>query len=82
MISNTDLMRLANTLEGTCDSVERVAEKLEINIEGLDIEDELLNVSCERCEACGYWAVQDCEPGQYGEPLCSSCYEAVENEDD
>jgi formylmethanofuran dehydrogenase subunit E len=76
---------MAEKLEGTCNSpeyiLERTIEDHPCEFEEVtDWKDVLLEVSCERCSECGYWAIQDCDEDSNGNPVCSSCWEDEEDD--
>lgn len=57
-LSSGDLQRLAEELQGTADSIETALERLDIDADDVsvdDIEDQLLEVSLERCQGCDWW---------------------------
>ena len=50
-----DLRKIAEELEGTCDIIPSVLEKLDIEADTSDVESDLLDFNLERCPCCGWW---------------------------
>lgn len=74
-----DRERLGNRLLGTCESLDSAIEYLELD-ESVDWEDELLTISVETCQGCGWWMNSwDLEEDHVGNFLCDQCHE---DEDD
>lgn len=51
---NIALKKLANSLEGTCDTLDRHVEKLDLEKCNFD-EGDLLEFNIEPCSGCGWW---------------------------
>ena len=69
---------IAEAVQGTCDSLEAVCERLEIPIGDVnELESALVDVNTERCTGCGWWS-ESCELSglgdtDLGEGLCQDC---------
>lgn len=77
MISDEDLERLKERLEGTCESLSTALRCLEIEADIAVVKDRLLDGdSTEKCGCCGWWlrgtGAYDFNE-KYGGPLCYSC---------
>ena len=82
MISRDDLERVAAVLEGTCKNVEDVLEALGIEADPDDVEDQLLEISIERCPYCAWW-MESCEMVNDDNEVvgCDQCREPEEDDD-
>ena len=55
MITDEQIHEIADTLNGTCNSIESVLERLALELDVSDVEDRLLDVNLERCPDCEWW---------------------------
>jgi hypothetical protein len=73
-LGDDDLARVATAVLGTASSLDDVVERLELDVDVDTVEDQLVDVSVERCDGCGWW----CESSELVDDTdevvgCESC---------
>ncbi len=54
-MKDEELQRIALSMIGTCDSVEQVIARMDLEINTEELEEALSNANVEQCELCNWW---------------------------
>lgn len=77
-LNHEDLQELADYLRGTAYSIQEGLDACGIDGFDDDIEEQLLEVDCERCQVCDWW-YECCELASDDEDECGICEDCREN---
>jgi len=83
-LTDEKLTELAEYIEGTASSIEAGLESIGLiaaDYDATDVEAQLLEEDCERCELCGWW-YESCELAKDDDQLgyCDDCRDSSDDE--
>lgn len=83
-ISDELINKISDYIEGTCKSLFEVIEHFELDVDDIELEDRLLDVSTECCVVCNWWGESsDMEfDDNLNGGVCSSCHKDEGDDDE
>lgn len=73
-LTEDQMEKIADALQGTCDTVEAVLEKMELEADVNDVEETVERLGIIRCPECGWWVELSETVGDDGDDIpCDSC---------
>ena len=73
-LTEDQMGKIADALQGTCDTVETVLEKMELEADVNDVEEAMEQLGIKRCPSCEWWVELSETVGDDGSDIsCDSC---------